>query len=136
MEIEGLKDKKKNSYLWIIILIIIISVWIYVKNQPAKDITFLVGGGEHWLTCWDDASNMTIIYDLSSSSAIDLLFTPTREDAENLTETSKHYSSCYIPNVLKNKGSCIIAGKGCMVLLNKNTNDATISLKYSAKRIE
>ena len=126
--------KEKSSYWWIIILIIIISVWIYVKNQPDEDVTFIVKYGS-WHSCWNEGSDLTINYDLSSSSAIDLMFTPTKEDAENLTETSQHYPSCYSPNVLKKKGSCNIAGKGCMVLLNKNTNDATVSLKYSAKEI-
>jgi hypothetical protein len=131
---EELNGKKKSSYWWTIILIIIIGFWIYVYNQPDEDVTFVVKSG-YWLTCWEDASNMTISYDLSSSLAVDLLFTPTREDAENLTATSKHYASCYISNVLENKGSCVIAGKGCIVLLNKNVDDATVSLKYSAKRI-
>jgi hypothetical protein len=134
MSKEELKDKKKSSYWWAIILIVILGFWIYVYNQPDEDVTFVVKPG-HWLTCWEDNSNITVSYDLSSSLAVDLLFTPTREDAENLTATSKHYVSCYISNVLENKGSCVIAGKGCIVLLNKNVDDATIRLKYSAKRI-
>ena len=132
----GEVKKKKFSYWGVIILIIVIGAWIYVRNLPDKDITFVVGPGQHWTSCWNEFSNLNINYDLTSSSPVDLLFTPTREDAYNLTETSQHYASCYSPNVLKNKGVCVIAGKGCIALLNKNTNDATINLIYSAKKIE
>ncbi len=136
---KAVKEKKKFSYWWIIILIIAIGIWIYARNQPSQpdiDITFVVKFWQPWIYCYNDSSNVTITYDVSSSSAVDLIFTPTKEDAENLSETSQYYPSCYIPNVLKNKGGCIIAGKGCMVLLNKNIDDATVNLRYSARKIE
>jgi hypothetical protein len=112
---------------------VIIVVWIYVKNLPDEDKTFVVNP-EYWYSCWNEVSDITINYDLSSSSAVDLIFTPTEEDAKNLSELYWHYPSCYSPNILKNKGSCVIGGKGCMVLFNEN--DAIVSLKYSARNIK
>jgi len=152
------KEKNKNSSLWIkiliyafwiYILIIIINILIDFYIPSDKDITFVIPSEQPWISCYNDVSSITINYDLSSSSAVDLIFTPTQEDAgkyiaiswglANLSENYQYpqnYASCRISNVLKNKGSCVIAGKGCMLLLNKNTNDATISLKYSARTIE
>ena len=134
MKEEATKERKNFSYLWIILLIII-GVWFYVKMQPDTNMTFVVGSGERWFNCWNDTLNITVSYDLSSDSPVDLIFTPTQEDIVNLTETSQHYPSCYLPNILKTKGSCITSGTGCIALLNKKTNEATISLKYSARVI-
>jgi len=133
---EVTKPKKKANYWWILVVLVIIIGYIYIKNIPTNDTTFVVKGGEHWLSCWNEDTTLTIDYDLTSNSAVDLIFTPTREDANVLNETSKHYEVCYVPNVLNNKASCTISGKGCLVLFNKNTNDATVSLKYSAKKNE
>lgn len=128
---EGVK--KKNSYWWIIILVILIGVWLYVRNQPDEDMTFVVGSGQEWYSCWNSTSNISVSYEISASSALDLLFTPSKKDADGLNETHYDYPSCSSPGVLTDKGSCVISGEGCMVLLNKNINDATVSLKYSAK---
>ncbi len=131
---EGVK--KKNSYWWIIILVILVGVWIYVRNQPtSEEMTFVVVSGHSWTSCYNSTSNLTISYDLASSSAVDLLFTPTNEDAQNLTEASMHYPSCYAPKILNKKGECVIPGNGCIVLLNEKENDATVNLKYSAIEI-
>lgn len=134
---EGVRNK--NSYWWVVVLIFV-GIVVYFFNQPNaqvvstpdRDTTFVVSPG-HWYSCWNDSSNITITYEIASSSALDLIFTPTKEDAENLNETSIHYPSCHFPRVLNDKGSCIIPGNGCMVLLNGNLNDATVTLKYSAK---
>jgi hypothetical protein len=128
-------EKKKSPYrkaITYIIIILIIGVWIYVKNLPEKDITFVIISGQSWYSCWNEVTTLTINYDLSSSSPVDLMFTPTEGDVTNLNETSQNYPSCYNPNVLKYKSSCNIAGKGCIAIINKNTNDATVNLKYSA----
>ena len=99
-----------------------------------KDITFVIKSGLPWTSCYNSTSAIVITYDLSSSSAVDLIFTPTKKDIENLNSTSQHYSSCYLPNILKTKGGCTISGEGCMALLNRNLEDATIRLKYSVTR--
>ena len=109
---------------------------IYIRNIPDNDTTFVVASKGYWHSCYNEISNLTITYDISSSSAIDIIFTPTKKDAENLNETYLHYEACYVPNVLKNKDSCFIVGNGCLVLLNKGKQDVTVNLKYSAKIIE
>jgi hypothetical protein len=124
--------EKKRSYWWIIVLVIIVG-WIYIRNLPDKNISFIVEPDTHWLSCWNTVSNLSITYEILSSDPIDIIFTPTKKDAENLNETSLHYETCYMPDVLKTKGECSIHGKGCMVLLNKKTTDATVNLKYSTR---
>lgn len=131
---EGVK--KKKSYWWIIVIVVIIIVWIYLRNQPTssslKETSFVVEGSHQWTSCWNEETNLSINYDLSSNSEVDIIFTPTQKDAADINESSMHYPSCYIPNALTNKATCVIEGKGCLLLLNKKTNQATINLKYSA----
>lgn len=159
MENEGIKENKWKSWnpfqktAFIIGLLVLIffvigvvdlvrtkltttGYSVYYDVKPDKDITISVPSTQHWISCWDEITPLTIKYDLTSSTAVDLIFTPTMEDANNLSETSKHYQVCYQPSILKNKGSCNIDGKGCIVILNKNLNDATVSLKYTALKIE
>ncbi len=127
-------DKEKSfeqKYWWIILLIIIIG-FIYIRSLPDEDITFLIKSGEYSTRCWSEDSDLTITYDISSSSAIDLVFTSGPEDAENINKTSYYYNSCYFQNILNNKGDCLIEGDGCLLLINKGTQDATVHLKYSA----
>lgn len=102
-------------------------------NNPMKEETFVVNGLFQRTICWQENKDILVNYELSSTSPIDIIFTPTQKDANDFNETSMHYPSCYIPDTLNNKGSCAIAGNGCLLLLNKKNNSATITLKYSAK---
>lgn len=146
--LEELKKQEQISkaikgIFWLIVIGIIAYLLypiVFEKTNfllNAKDIVFVVNAGGHWYSCWSDASNLTVNYEMISTSPIDIVFTPTENDAKFLNETSKHYASCYLPSVLNYKGSCIINGEGCLVLFNKDfSKDTTINLKYSVERIK
>ncbi len=136
MKKEISTEKRKKSYWWIIILVLFVIAYAYITNQPEEEKSFVVNAFGSWYACWDDTSNININYEISSSSPVNLFFTPTNNDAKSLNETAQYYPSCYSPNILSDAGDCAIAGKGCMVLLNKNINNAIVSLKYSARKIE
>ncbi|MEI7719110.1 MAG: hypothetical protein WCI72_04535 [archaeon] len=98
-----------------------------------KDTTFIVETGTIWYSCFNDNSDITITYEINSDNPVNLLFTPTKQDAEGIISTNvtsiNTYPSCYVPNALSTKGQCIISGKGCMVLENSKETDARVNLK-------
>lgn len=160
---EDNKKNKKFFYGLTLFFIVLILGWAYMKNQSdnsynrphflnngitgnsirnpqekeIKDTTISIKALERWFLCWqeDSTSNLNINYELSSNQAIDVIFTPTKNDIENFNENSKHYSTCYAPSVLKNNGDCIIQGTGCMALYNKGLGNAIVDLKYSAEKV-
>lgn len=132
---KELKDKKKVYSYWWVILVLLVVIYLWTNNQKSE-IKFVVDAEKSWYTCYNSPSNINLNYELSASSPIDIIFTATEKDAKFLNETSKHYPACYTPDVLEYKGSCIISGNGCFLLLNKNLeNSSTISLKYIAKQL-
>lgn len=131
-------ERKKFFYGVVSCLIILLVVWLwFLSTQNKKDITFVINPQSHWYTCWKDTLNLSIDYEISSSYKIDILFTPTEKDAQLSNESYIYYPFCSNQDVLNYKGSCAIDGKGCLVLVNKDSsNAANINLKYSAKTIK
>ncbi len=130
--------QKKKSYWWLVILLVVFIGWQFYRNYiPMEDTTFAINSGADWYSCWSDSSDIKVSYEISSNFPVDLYFIPSKQEVENISLLTNfsHYPSCSSPSVLKNSGSCVISGSGCIVLVNLRPTEATVNLKYKAEAV-
>ena len=134
--------RKTPVWAWIVLGIVIIAFfWVIIafgfNNQKTGDsLTFSIGPNAYWYLCLDKASDMSVEYEMTSNSALNIYFVDDRAKLQDLNSGKpfSNYLSCYVPSVLAYSGQCTINGQGCFILDNSQNNSAVLSLSYSYKK--
>lgn len=144
---QKVKEKKKNPFLKALNILFLVALiyFIFNSNQVinlfnqkthVEESTFVIKGYDLNKVCWNSQEDIQVNAIIDSTKPVDIYFIHTSERGifEYINNLEyNYYPSCSFLSILRKDITCIITGKGCLIISNlENSEDSQVTLKLSA----